>query len=102
MTNIVKIGIQGEMKDINIDITSIDLDKLSDLCDTKGLDNIRLLFKWVYDKYNIMVYGWLEGKIQNKHTLPNNGEDILFNGMIDSEDTKVYGDIIILNLSVIK
>ena len=100
MVNIVKIGINGDMKDINIELLNIDLEVLEDLCHIKGHNKIKLIFKWSHENKNINLFSWTDGNYLNKHILPNNGEDIQYQG-INSVDTKIYGDIIIIKTDIL-
>ena len=96
MVNIVKISINGEMSDINIDANEDYMTTLENSCSDKGHGDICKLYKWNYDNNDIIIYGWTEGvdSLKNVHSLPNNGEEIHKN--ICSNEIELYGDIIII------
>ena len=48
------------------------IDILNKLCKSKGLNKIKLLYEWKYNRSKIICYGWDEGLscFLNKHKLP--------------------------------
>lgn len=96
MTNIVKISINGEMIDLQIDTNQINvLDVLHNICVNKGYNMIQFLYKWNFNDYYINIYGWIDGDINkaNSHNLPINGDSNIIS--VNSNEIKLYGDIII-------
>ena len=100
MINIVKIGINGDMIDIKISNAPNLLKVLVNVCCNKGYNNIQLLYKWVYNDYNINIYGWIDGDINkvNLHNLPINGDSNIIT--TNSNEIKLYGDIIIIKTNI--
>ena len=97
MITVVKILINGEMKESVIDEKNNIYEELDNICNDKGYDKIGFMYEWNYDNNYIRIYGWKEGDIKNKnvHCLPNNGNDIKSLN-IDSDEITLYGDIIII------
>ena len=96
MINIVKISINGEMIDLQIDKNKTNvLDVLHNLCVNKGYNIIQFLYKWNFNDYYINIYGWIDGDINkaNSHNLPINGDSNIIT--VNSNEIKLYGDIII-------
>ena len=96
MTNIVKISINGEMIDLQIDTNQINvLNMLHNICVNKGYNMIQFLYKWNFNDYYINIYGWIDGDINkaNSHNLPINGDSNIIS--VNSNEIKLYGDIII-------
>jgi hypothetical protein len=96
MTNIVKISINGEMIDLQIDTNQINvLNVLHNICVNKGYNMIQFLYKWNFNDYYINIYGWIDGDINkaNSHNLPINGDSNIIS--VNSNEIKLYGDIII-------
>jgi hypothetical protein len=96
MINIVKISINGEMIDLQIDTNQINvLNVLHNICVNKGYNMIQFLYKWNFNDYYINIYGWIDGDINkaNSHNLPINGDSNIIS--VNSNEIKLYGDIII-------
>lgn len=63
---------------------------------SEGNNNIKLLFKWEYNKNNIECYGWYDGEsgFENKHELPPYGKSDFIEK--DSSEELLFGDIFIV------
>jgi len=101
MINVVRILINGEMNDTEIDADNNLFDELESISNDKGYNQISFLYEWNYDNYYVKIYGGNDGDINktNSHNLPGNGNDIK-SLSIDSDEITLYGDIIIVKTDI--
>jgi len=63
---------------------------------SEGNNDVKLLFKWEYNKNIIQCYGWYDGEsgFENKHELPPYGKSEFIEK--DSSEELLFGDIFIV------
>ena len=74
-------------KNENFFTIDVDLNNLENDVQFRGYGDIKLIYTWVFDRFEILLYGWDNGhhNMVNRHELPDPLENIL-----------LFGDIIIL------
>jgi hypothetical protein len=94
---IVQIYRDAKMNDIDHKFNNKNVIKiLSENSNSKGSDEIKLLYKWSYENSEILCYGWLDGEagLENKHDLPPTG--ISDSTDKDSSEILLFGDLFLL------
>ena len=100
----VQIYRDGRMEEIELPrkskITNLTQDELNKfLCKntkSQGQDDIKELYKWIHEDYNIKCLGWYDGDagFENKHDLPPGGNSSFLEE--DSSEKLLFGDIFII------
>lgn len=96
---VLRINKDGSMNDIEVRLTKKNLlSQLNKKALSKGCNDIKELYKWIYDGNTIHCYGWYDGDagFENKHDLIPNGSSSFLEE--NSSEKLLFGDIFMLCL----